>query len=647
MNKLKFILYAIPLLLLFSLSPKIEASTTQYNLIFDDNSVWSTPLGDFTTNASWASIPKTEIINNSLIFTNFQFISTIFFWDNDNPIGYFGNYNNTGGTNYLGLLENWTIPNNATHFSIRAIKVSSSSWNPSNISFSDFQTVIISYNNPITMPDITTSHNDIQFVNNEGIDWHDGSIESATGAMRTELINIGDLPNWTWGSVNDPQEYNQPYQATNNSLYAHQISYYDSNKEYLDSITRWASPLLSRPEIIDEYSDYDDVAQYIIITAYTSSANPTYFDDYDITFNNINGSNVNFDAFSNNTINTDYYELRYEVYYDDDIKDIKTYIVQAGTFLGEYDTLASNWFNDSNTLSREGYSFSYWDGPGTMPESNLIVRSIWNELQTYDVTFLDWNNAPIGTVTVQAGETAVPPYIPTRTGYTFDSWLPPVANVQGDITTVAQYTPNTYTVTWTSDDVVIKTDQEAYDSNILSHSPQVTKQNHTLVGWKIDPTETLVTSEETIDGAISLTAVWEEVPTYTVTWRDVDSSTLKIEYVIQSGIATPPEYNAETGYELVGWSPDPTQPITQDTIFVAQVDPITIEETSGTTIIYRTQLPDDYNGLTDLFGGVFGGIIGLVMTLGTIDLFGIQLSAIIFLFVSASLGLTVFKMIRG
>jgi uncharacterized repeat protein (TIGR02543 family) len=237
------------------------------------------------------------------------------------------------------------------------------------------------------------------------------------------------------------------------------------------------------------------------------------------------------------------------------------------------------------------------------------------------------------------GQPASPPLIPTRNGYTFVGWLPPIADIQGNITTVAQYTPNTYLVTWTSDGTEIKANQEAHDTVILNHAPSVTKENHTLIGWKIDPTETLVTSGQLVTGPLSLTAVWQEAQTYTVVWRDPSFNTLKIEYVIESGLATPPTYNPGTGFILTGWSPDPSQPITANTTFVALV-------TTAPTPPPPTT-PENYSPIADLFGGVIGASVGAIMTLGTIELYGIQLNTLIYLFVSMSLGLWILKAIRG
>jgi hypothetical protein len=126
--------------------------------------------------------------------------------------------------------------------------------------------------------------------------------------------------------------------------------------------------------------------------------------------------------------------------------------------------------------------------------------------------------------------------------------------------------------------------------------------------------------------------------TYTVTWRDPSFNTLKIEYVAENGIAIPPTYDPGSGLILTGWTPDPTQPITANTQFIATV---TTAPTPPPTI------PTNYSPIADLFGGVIGASIGAIMTLGTIELYGITLNSLIFLFVSMSLGLWILKAIRG
>jgi len=51
-------------------------------------------------------------------------------------------------------------------------------------------------------------------------------------------------------------------------------------------------------------------------------------------------------------------------------------------------------------------------------------------------------------------------------------------------------------------------------------------------------------------------------------------------------------------------------------------------------------------GLTDLFTGVFGAIVGSLMILGTIDLFGIELSALFWLFIAGTGFMMIWKLVK-
>ena len=57
----------------------------------------------------------------------------------------------------------------------------------------------------------------------------------------------------------------------------------------------------------------------------------------------------------------------------------------------------------------------------------------------YTVTFKDWDGTVLKTQTVNAGEDAVPPVIPTRDGYTFTGWSESYTNVTASITVCANY----------------------------------------------------------------------------------------------------------------------------------------------------------------------------------------------------------------
>jgi hypothetical protein len=140
MNKLKFIL---PLILatitLVTYSPiEAQASTTQYNLVFQDSTIYfNTSNLTSTPSSSVASTIPQEIINNSIIIDDTSYISIIVFWD--------VNQNLISQLNISGSNANIIIPNNAYYFSLRAWKTAFDSPFNRPITFSNFQTTIASY----------------------------------------------------------------------------------------------------------------------------------------------------------------------------------------------------------------------------------------------------------------------------------------------------------------------------------------------------------------------------------------------------------------------------------------------------------------------------------------------------------------------
>jgi hypothetical protein len=270
------------------------------------------------------------------------------------------------------------------------------------------------------------------------------------------------------------------------------------------------------------------------------------------------------------------------------------------------------------------------------------VLTFTTPAQTFQVEFRDWDGTLIATRTVSQGEavTDLPPN-PTRVGFTFNSWQPPVTNIQGNLVTFATYDQNSYLVTFVSDGQLIGSQNVLHGEFIdPSNVPIPTKQGFTFTNYTLNGIVFNISTDEILFPT-ELIANFQEIPTFTVTWRDPAFNVLKIETVNSGMTGTPPNYDPGSGFVLVGWSPSPTNPITANSNIIAVVQ--AQETTSGVTPI----TPTDYNPISDLFGGVIGASVGAIMTLGTIDLYGIQLSTLIYLFVSMSLGLWILKAIRG
>jgi len=617
MKQLKFIL---PLLLatitLLIYRPiQAQANNTNYEIIFVNESYIDHADGDIFPASSRARTNKIQIISNSLDINNLQFISYISFWDNNTYLGYYGSYQTP---QKLGNLNDFQIPNNATHFAFTIATTISSVWTPSNISFSNFQTVTASYTTPA--PVVPEGSVALTWSNIEGTvhQRSNGALQTIAGNRTTSI----EIPS------------NQ-ITLSDYMLVAH-ISLFNANNDFLGTLyntDRWLDPqdrnfsnlgVFNSNNITIPSSPNLNVS-YIVFNNYYDSISTIMVGRSQAQFNQLTATG---------TIQGLYYV--FYANHDGSVQEQFGPYQEGDTFDHTQEAITQL----GNALNREGFEFDgVFDGPNVMGTNNFVKYALYTQLTQYTVVFQDWNGTVLGTDTVVEGFPATAPVIPTRTGYTFVGWLPPIATITGDITTVAQYEANTYLVSWTSDDIEVKATQVAHDSVILDHAPFVTYEGYVFIGWKIEPTETLVTSGQLVTGPLSLTAVWEQATTYTVIWRDPSFNTLKIEYVIESGLATAPNYDPGSGLVLVGWNPNPTQPITENTTFIAVVQSAPTQPTQP--------IPANYSPISDLFGGVIGASIGAVMTLGTIDLYGIQLSSIIYLFISMSLGLWILKAIRG
>ena len=144
--------------------------------------------------------------------------------------------------------------------------------------------------------------------------------------------------------------------------------------------------------------------------------------------------------------------------------------------------------------------------------------------------------------------------------YTFSGWTPEIAEVTGDATYTAQFTPTvrTYTVTWVIDGV---STEEAYEYGVTpTHEDPVkaadAQYTYTFSGWTPEIAE--------VTGDATYTAQFEStVNTYTVTWKNEDGTVLKTDESVHYG--TTPQYSGETPtkaataqytYTFSGWTPE-------------------------------------------------------------------------------------------
>lgn len=92
---------------------------------------------------------------------------------------------------------------------------------------------------------------------------------------------------------------------------------------------------------------------------------------------------------------------------------------------------------------REGYTFTGWRPAVTNIQEHTTVYAQYEKKDStesqFTVRFIDWDDTVLYTQKVNAGEDAILPAVPGRTGYTFTGWRPAVTAVTKDIDTYAQY----------------------------------------------------------------------------------------------------------------------------------------------------------------------------------------------------------------
>ena len=570
MKQLKYILPLLLTIITLSIYNFIEtqATTNQYQLTFQENKFVDNSITQIINNNDWNITTPTEIINNTLILNNTQYVSLIRFYDIN---GNFVDGISLTTSNELTV----SIPTNSYYFTLVSREPFTSSYN-SNISYSNFQTVVAFHSTPAPAYTLDYLDDGLPYISDIRIsnDLNDTLFE-AHHLIEIDSSTVYDpfttLELVTWNE-RDPNEVllsdwvpletvTITYIKTNTSNGIH------TNYFYLNSLNFATA---SNGQLVFKL-DNDTVTT--LATIEHSSEETTNQNDFP------NGLDYEI------PLDVTFYEYRV-------IPGQPPFNVQLGPQSTQ--NIYPFEFIEFPTLqSIEGYTFDRWQitnatnldainpnesliydyttitsGNLTLlhsidvdPSLPILLIPLYTELSQYVVTFLDYDNTFISSGLVTQGESAPLPTEPTRVGHTFAYWEPPVADVQGNITTVAQYTTNTYQVTW----------------------------------------------------------------------RNTDFSTLKIETVAYSGLATAPTIQ---GFTQLQWSPDPTQPITENTTIVLV----------GSTPISSLPSP---TSLTDLFTAVLGSSVGAILTLGTIDLFGIQLSSLIYLFIFGSLALTFLKIIRG
>ena len=117
--------------------------------------------------------------------------------------------------------------------------------------------------------------------------------------------------------------------------------------------------------------------------------------------------------------------------------------------------------------NKYGWHFVEWDNEYDNITGPTTVTALY-EINTYTVTFLDWDGAVLSEQIIEHGSAASEPDSPTRTGYTFTDWDEDFSCITADLIVIALYEINIYTVSFYK--------QSQNNSNQVAKTPFATQQ---------------------------------------------------------------------------------------------------------------------------------------------------------------------------
>lgn len=239
------------------------------------------------------------------------------------------------------------------------------------------------------------------------------------------------------------------------------------------------------------------------------------------------------------------------------------------------------------------------------------------------VTFVDWDNAVLSSQLIVSGGAATAPTAPNRTGYGFTGWDLAFDNVTSDLTVVAQYSINTYTVTFDLDGgshlgggALTQTIDYGLAATVPVFAVPV---GTTFAGWS--------SSFDTVTADLTVTALYN-ISQYTLTFNSAGGSAIAPVTANFGTAITAPADPTREGYIFTGWSPvlPATMPASNTTVTAqwTEVVPYTVSVTvsgngsispasqqvqAGQTAVFALTLtnPEDYVSLSSSCAATLSG----------------------------------------
>ncbi len=280
------------------------------------------------------------------------------------------------------------------------------------------------------------------------------------------------------------------------------------------------------------------------------------------------------------TYSVNNYTLTINYVYADGTQAAETY-TQTYTFVDTYSV---------NSPSITGYTADVETVSGDFKDAKNVEATVTYTINVYDVKFVGFNNADLGTQKVEYLGAATAPVAPTVEGYTFTGWDEKFDSITGDLTVTAQYKINQYTITFDTVGGTAIDPIKADFGTAVTAPADPAKTGYTFAGWDTEIPATMPAENVTI------TAKWN-VNQYTITFDTVGGTAIEPIKADFGTAVTAPADPTKTGYTFKGWDVEipstmPAENVTITAKWEINKYTITYKADNGTEDIVHTY---DYN----------------------------------------------------
>lgn len=232
-----------------------------------------------------------------------------------------------------------------------------------------------------------------------------------------------------------------------------------------------------------------------------------------------------------------------------------TFTVPAGSTGVDLAGIPDGWSSTPLTDGRLGFTLTSKDG--TLSVEYVFVP----ETVTHTVTFDSAGGTPVDAQTVGDGDKATEPAAPTRDGYTFKGWWNGdtaydfAQPVSGDLTLTARWEQNApvmHTVTLDAGNGSQPVRVTVVDGEPVGRPADPTRDGYAFKGWTLDGQP--YDFAQPVTGDITLTAQWEKLAEYTVTFDTQGGTPVASQTVTENGTVTRPSDPTRDGYTFKGWT---------------------------------------------------------------------------------------------